>query len=344
MINVMNSTPNSQWRHLFIVVGLLGSRLLMLPAKAEDNARPDPLILLQGVESARLQIPASTLTVEFSYTDSFVLVSNEMILHVDFDGDLRGFDYQLDDQSKLGYRTVFDGSRAICYYEDRHLVEYRNLTDQTPMQLFDPRVLGISAHNAWEDNIRDAIPYRYEGAKPELIGREAVEDRVAWHVRLTIKPLQVVADYWIDDTNGFRVYRKDWNVTKTFSYYENESYPWLPSRVESKDYRYAKDGNATLQSEMKWQIVDAKADVKFPKSRWTLAGMDLKQGTEVTDVNLRRRIGNWNGSRFVPSIPDSDQRRNRPMAWSIIALFLVVIVPVILMWLAKRRPSKANAS
>lgn len=326
---MMNLAPTYRKHVVVSLIGILSAGLLLGICSASGG--PDPISLLQGVESARLQIPASTLRLRSTYRDS--LVTNETEMLVDFDRDLRGFTYTLGEP----YRTVFDGSRVITYDETIHQVELRNPNDQNQMRLFDPRVLGLSTYHHWEDTIENTLAYR-NAARVELIGKEEADGRPAWHVRLTIVqphgswPI----DYWIDDTKGFRVYRKEYNGMRTTSHYENASYPWLPSLIIGKEYSGA--SNDVLQSQREWRILDAKADLKFSKSRWTLEGMGIKPGAAVVDLNLRRRIGHWTGKQLALE-PDGPSQK--PSAWTYWVLAALLAAPMILFWRSRRRASQS---
>jgi len=306
------------------------SLLLHTVAVAET---PDPLVLLQGVLSVRSQIPASSLVMKQIYRDS--LVTNEYVGRVDFDGVRRAFTYPGPYENGAEYRTLFDGERGTCYSENMKRAELRGLADQTAMLLFDLRTLGISTYNNWSDTPQSTTLVGCTSCKYELIGRENVEGRPAWHIRVTVSGGSRF-DYWIDETKAFRVYRKDWNNVQTYSYYENEKYPWLPSRVVSKHY----DLSGLLQKETIMEIMEAKADVVFPKNRWTILGMGLKSGTDIVDHNLSRSVGVWNGALVVPSAdlaPAPQKLKGKTMPRIIIIVFLVVPIALFLFYRNKNK-------
>jgi hypothetical protein len=285
-----------------------------------ENA-PDPIVLLQGVLSGRSQIPASSLVIRQIYRDS--LVTNEYVGRVDFDGDRRAFVYPGPQENGAEYRTLFDGERGFCYNESIKRVEIRSLAAQTAMLLFDPRVLGISTYNNWSDSLASTTLSICPNCKYELIGREKLEGCLAWHIQVRFEN-GMTSDYWIDETKGFRVYRKDLYYVQTYSYYENDNYPWLPSRVVSKQY----DQSNALQREWITEVLDAKSNVIFPKDRWTLVGIGLKQGTDIVDHNLNRSVGVWSGSVVTPS-PDLAPPPTKPTRkWTYVMLFTFSILPI----------------
>jgi len=312
----------------------------MLPNFASAQTKPDPIALLRGVESARLQVPASSLKLRYTYRDALVTNVTDMV--VDFDGELRGFNYDVHSGKGDDYRTVFDGSQALTYNGPVRQLEIRNPYDQNHMVLFDPRVLGLSTYYTWDDTIESTLPYK-KAAKVELIGQEKIDGKLAWHVLITIEmptgAWQVHC--WIDDKNGFRVYRKDRNGVETYSYYENPNYPWLPSRVVGKER-----GRGSLDNETEWRVLDATPHVKLPSDRWSIVGMRLPPKTDVVDIRLKHRIGHWDGKQLVPEAPDVPLTKPKKHlgTWGyavVVGLFLVAPAVV---WILKRRVGNTDVA
>lgn len=300
------------------------------------QSTPDPKLLLQGAESARLQIPPSSLKLRITYSDP--VTTNSTVAVVDFDGDIRGFEYLGEGETNSGWSAVFDGSRAITYEERLKQVAYRSLaTDQNELILFDPRLLGLISAYAWDESLQVALPWRTESGKFELIGREEVGGRSAWHVRFSFGQ-DIPVDLWIDDANGFRVYQKIFNAVQIFSYYENNNYPWLPSRVVSKAYSHLNPLDDEIPRYTKEiQILEARTN-NFPKSRWTLEGMKLKPGTDVIDLKLSRSIGRWNGKRMDA---ERDVRpETRPGRWTYVLMAILFVGPGIYIWRRSKRRSE----
>lgn len=294
---------------------------------------PDPKLLLQGAESVRLQIPPSSLKLKITYSD--LVTTNSKVVVADFDGGIRGFDYRVEGATSDAWSAVFDGSRAITYEERLKQVAYRSLaSDQNELVLFDLRLLGIISAYAWDETLQVAFPWRTESAKFELVGREQVGGRSAWHVRYRFGQ-DIATDLWIDDANGFRVYQKNFNAVQIFSYYENNNYSWLPSRVVSKAYSHL----IPLENEIprytkEVEVLEARTN-NFPKSRWTLAGMKLSPGTDVIDLKLSRSIGRWNGKLMVA---ESDaHQQTRLGAWAYVLMAILFAGPGIYLWRSKTR-------
>lgn len=299
----------------------------------QDQKGPDPLLLLQGVQSSREQIPPSRLKIKYAYCDS--LITNTIVVYVDFDGILRSFKHVRPNNELISdWCTVFDGSKAITYEKRINQVSYRSImSPASQLMLFDPRLLGLINAYAWNESLDVAVPCSVTNANYELIGREQVDGKEAWHVRFsTTKYLQI--DYWIDDKRDFRVYRRDWNGVQTRSYYENEKYPRLPSRIVSKAYTHLKPIDKEKPTyEKDLQILEASAFIRFKEDRWNLAKMNIEPGADVVDYRLSRSIGTWNGNRIVS---ESDGSRSPLGLWSYGIVFALFVVPGIYLWRVKR--------
>jgi hypothetical protein len=297
------------------------------------DVEPDPLLLLQGVASTRLQTPPSSLTIRFIYRDR--VTTNEIVADVDFDGASRGFTCDGDGTTNSGWRTLVEEMKAVSFEEKVKIAEYQSLGPGNRLLLFDPRILGLTHAYAWDESVDTLVPSKAVNFQAVLIGKERVGNQSAWHVRVLLRPPEQgdQVDYWIDDTPGFRVYRRDWNGVRTFSYYENPEYDWLPSRVISRTYDSANAvEDATPHYEKEMRIVRAKGGATFPKRRWTLAALSLKPGTVVFDRDLNEVVGKWNGKRVV-SLSASD---GAP-AWSYVLVTAVLLAPVMLLWRIRTR-------
>ena len=279
----------------------------------------------------------------YTYKDS--LVTNQFVLDSEFDGARRTFICQ-PNKTPQSWQAVFDGTQALICEPEENKVELMNMDQDIRQTLFDPRTLGISTAYTSLDDIDSLIPIKYS-VRAELIGRERIGDHLAWHVRL-VMPFpgnipQATApippyDYWIDSDNSFRVYRTDNNGEQSLSFYKDIGSPWLPTRVTTtmaKNYKL-------LGTEIReWEIIDAKWSMTFPASRWELASLGLKPQTDVIDDRIQRRVGFWNGTRYVPLHPELEQRspRAKLVTW-LVCLALILIPPLIMWWRRSRAASR----
>ena len=295
-------------------------------------AAPDPITLLKGVESAREQIPPSRLIIKSRYI--FLASPSEIITNggeylVIFNRERRYFKLITGDPA---IQTLFTGSEAIVY-DGTPMVEIRNLDMQKTEYLFDPRIIGITFWYGWKDTIHGCLSLGDQASKIELIGKEQIDNKDVWHIRLTKEnDPYLVRDFWIDDKNNFRVYQcKDCfsngtnlecNISK--SYYESEEYPWLPSRVEIEIHNDIKQ---------RIQVLKGTANLKIPENQWSLAGMEIPKNIEVTDIRVLRRIGYWDGKRLIPEgenpKPIPKVSFGKPAILIILILFSVIPLTIV---------------
>lgn len=304
------------------------------------DAAPDPLTLIQGIESAREQIPPSRLLIK-----SITMVrniTNEHIHWVIFDKERRYYKRT----NGPPVQTLFNGSEAIIYNGNSVII--RNLDSGTADHLYDPRLLGITTSYIWYETFQSALPYR-KSSKIELIGQEKIEDKDAYHVRLIqpVRDQKRIIDLWIDAKNNFRVYRYEEcsepremrNCGITRSFYEYDNYPYLPSRVETEDYV-----NGNLRFKTMTQIIYAEANVKIPETTWSLAGMEIPKNTPVSDVRISKLIGYWDGKRLIPQV--DHKPLHPPVSISrviiLIVLVLLSVLPIslaLVYYYRKKKPS-----
>jgi hypothetical protein len=293
------------WPHPILLAGIAGS----LSAAAGN---PNPTNLLIGICAARVQVPASTLKIQCTSRDSSGARSN--VFTVDFDGERRRFVAD----SPSGERSLFDGTQAIAFDAQIKDAQIRDIRDPNFNLLFDPRLLGLNPYSHWHLTAREAIPYE-RAAKVELLGREAVAGKEAWHVRETTTNATGF-NVWVDDTYGFRVYRYDVGDTETVCDYKNSEYPWLPSRVVTKRYRLGTEPQ--LMCETEYVILGSTANVKLPEAAWSLTGLNLPLGATVSDLRTSRRLGYWNGV----SVGQDPFPRQRHPSRSIVSLLVILLL------------------
>lgn len=260
-----------------------------------QGAAPDPTIMLRGVQAAREQIPPSRLTLETIYHSE--LIDNDFTDVIEFDGELRRFEHTSNIPTRPDYsHTVFDGKDVLLY--DKTQVSIYNLSGNFANPLYDPRVLGIAGTLGKDVTIKNSFPYHFS-SKVDTIGPEEIESVSTWRVRMTYQDGTLV-DRWIDAQHNFRVlrYEAKWQSgSRTVrSWYANPDYRWLPSRVVTEDF----GSNGGIISRTELRILKAEANVKYPKTTWTLEGFDLPAKTQVTDTRSQT-FGYWIDGRVMPA-------------------------------------------
>jgi hypothetical protein len=301
--------------------------------------KPEPLLLLQGVEAMREQTPPSWLHVRIEYNGAFSKGNAEhMVL---FDREMRLFASTNADKPK---RIVYDG-KEVTHFDGHSGVDVRSFDSLLPDYLFDPRTLGLEGSWAWGVTIQNAL--HLKASRIELIGREQVGDKSAWHVRMIEDGEQnkCEIDLWLDDRNSFSVYRADekWmnGARSTRSFYENTNYAWFPSRVETEEY----DAKGTVRWKRKLSVLAAEAKSKLPASTWTmealLAGVELQEWLPITDVRIPKLVGYWHdGSLGPPTVQEArpvppKPNTKRTLVW--VFMGLLFLSPWVALWFNKRR-------
>ncbi|HEY0551721.1 MAG TPA: hypothetical protein VGF13_19100, partial [Verrucomicrobiae bacterium] len=302
---------------------------------------PDPWILLQGLHSARMQVPPSSLKLQMTYADP--LVTNVFVTTVDFDGERRGFHDLNSSMADPGWQSLFDGTRVTTYNQNVNQVSYRTLETQNGARLFDPRVLGLVSVYAWKESLDSRFPTQDLGWTAEIIGREEINGRPAWHLLAKMKNVEM--DFWIDETKGFRLYRYDLNGVQTISHYDNPAYPWLPNLVVSKIYRHRQPSPDEVAPKTRTvEVLEARSNVKFPKNRWSLAAMTLKPGADIVDQGLQRSVGRWNGKRVLPVQGDVEAPPPRNLTGFFLTLIAVVMCGPVLFYFRSGKGPKVEGS
>jgi hypothetical protein len=253
---------------------------------------PDPITLLQGVEMAREQTPASRLHFHALFKNP--LQENERDYVMEFDGDKRRALGSTPDQPRLFY----DGLQACVYLPSSAQASLRNISDATAEALFDPRTFGLNSGLTWQPTVPDLLPYK--NGKVQLVGKEQLRGIDSWHVRIAVeKPTAYNVDLWIGDTGHFPVYRYeriyDSAKQRIESFYEDTNYSWLPTRVACTTF-----DNDKFQFGLEVTITKAEANVNFPEKNWTLAGLNLPVGTAIVDRRTSLTDGYWNGTNVTP--------------------------------------------
>jgi len=246
-------------------------------------------------------------------------------------------------------RMLFDG-KDVLRFDGASSVILRNLDTQTPDYLFDPRLLGITTSYGWDATIHGSL--HLKAPTIELVGREQVNDKAAWRVRM-VETNGWDLDIWIDDESGFAVYRIDekfigYGRRTTRSFYENQKYLWLPSRIEGEEFNAKGD----LLCRRKISILAAEGKVRIPTNTWTLggllAGINLPSWVAVTDVRIGQIVGYWNEGRLGPPVPDATRpvppaaSAKRIVVLTVMALFM--IAPLVAMWWNRNRKGSSQAA
>ena len=305
--------------------------------RSQPANTPDPKALLQGVAARREQIPPSRLHIrEVWESPLWRNIEEHVVL---FKGELR---YYVRTNANEVRRILWDGKDVLRF--DGSQVNLRNLDTQTADYLFDPRLLGITTSFAWSARIADLL---HPGAsRIELVGREQIDGKAAWHVRIEDNDCEI--NIWIDEKKSFSVYRfderlRDHGFRTTRAFYDNQDYSWLPSRIDGQEF----DAKSQLICKRQISILDASAEIKVPKNTFTMAGLlsgvkfNPEIWVDIIDVRTHQIVGNWHDGRLAPplsrqAVPAILERSGRRLV--IMTMFaLLVITPIIVFWFTRFR-------
>ncbi len=305
-------------RFLILLAGCLS---IVQGSAATD---PNPTNLLIGVVTARLQVPPSTVRIRYRFWNS--ALAGDRSYMVDFDGEKRRFVAE----SPSRERSVYDGARVITYNPAiTGSAEIRDIGRKSPSTLCDPRLLGLNPHSFWHVTIQHILPYE-QASKIELLRQETISGTRTWLVHVTWgNPVVNGVGLWVDDK--FRVHRFRYNTTDTSCFYEDKSYPWLPSRVLTKNLRGDK-----VVSVAEYSLSNGRANVHLAPNTWTIDALSLPLGTEVNDLRVHRCLGYWNGHGIGEDpFPHPDPYLGRTATRVLMGVAVLALIGVPLIWLLR---------
>lgn len=160
--------------------------------------------------------------------------------------------------------------------------------------LFDPRCLGLSGVCSPASTVQSSLAYGISELV-HLEGRERVDDRPAWHVRIRTKYGPI--DFWMDAEHPERVLRHTYGTSTVVSRYSAPD-P-LPTEVEVLDVREGRPFYKTVFVRTRLEILES-----VDPARFTLAGLGMPIGTSVIDNRNQRQIGYWTGNGLSEDLPE----------------------------------------
>jgi peroxiredoxin len=212
-------------------------------------------------------------------------------------------------QAFLSHRVAFyDGQSVTDYwesdYEGTNRPSYR--TDirkpgSSSIFIFDPRCLGISTTLYVESKIDDCLPYSTAKAIT-VVGKESVDGKPAWHIQLRNK-YDYDLDYWIESAHSSRVLKVQANADVALSRYsDSDLKDPLPIEVQNIHYQ-----NGIARYETRVLRRSTRYNAPIDPVNWTLDGLHMKIGTDVSDSRNYRRIGYWTGAGLSDNLPRNDK-------------------------------------
>ena len=352
---------HSAWLQRFTPIGsiklksvLLFTALMHTGSQAEQ-APPDPVALLQGVEAARAKVRSGRMEMRLVEAKPKLSNPGETIvrLNVSFEGVNRRMDqYQRSlfidggnptttavNEKKLramgedreafvaaglGHwkdthvRSAYDGAQLMQYSED--LGAYvKDASKGTPDYVFDPRILGISTQYLISKTVPIFLAH-HDAKSVSMVGAEELDGHRTWHVRVVGKNDQD-RHFWIENSADFKV-RKSESISRnskstvTARYLEDQTIG-LPKWVELREY----DRDDTLSRVVTITVEKAEYNVSVDPKQWTLAGLGMPLGEMVIDQRIHRVVGHFDGEGLTPQLPEAIRKgkaaRWAPMYWAL---------------------------
>lgn len=327
--------PLRKLRGQSLAVRCVFAIVVMLSADAWSEARPDPLVLIEGVYVAREQTPPSKIKLRERIRSPGAQHWQERLVEAYFEHDKYRVD-QLHPPPTV--RTLFDGEQVIQLDSNREITLRDRLEHSGVEPLYDARLLGIDWLDMWTSYLAAVPDFRRLGWECETVGREEVRGVAVWHVRVRAPPEYncLTMDYWVEPERAFRVHRfsRSSDVPQRSlieSYYENAKYPWLPSRVECRIW-FSHEAAEGAAEHRNLQVVEATTVRQFSPATWTIAGLNPPLNAPVGDYRLHQTVGYWDG-KGLRDTPVWERRARGVGVFGLVVLALLVgAPPAALVW------------
>lgn len=168
----------------------------------------------------------------------------------------------------------------------------------TANYIFDPRCVGLTTFLSVNGSVESCLGAR----QAKFVGVENIDGFQAFHVRVESAGGEVL-DYWIDQDRPERLIQQTYGLDIVKSKFDdlNLNDP-IPIEVSTMSFR-----NGSL--EYNSRLVRSKASYNEPvdQTNFSLAGLGMPVGTEVSDNRIHRMIGYWNGLGLSENLPKTNE-------------------------------------
>ena len=208
------------------------------------------------------------------------------------------------------YRTIYDGQATTWYFPQNRQTDIIDPNRGNFTYCFDPRVFGLTVNGLLSYSTIEGSMMLKNG-KPVLIGKEDVDGVLCWHVQTqipmivdSIKKITVpwTFDFWIDaahPTHIIKLNDPNRGGVVMSKYDSRDLNDPLPVEVYSIDHY----GGKTNAWEHWFYRRNTRYNVPIDAKAFTLAGLDMPNGTSVVDDRKMMRIGYWNGKALQKDFP-----------------------------------------
>jgi peroxiredoxin len=205
--------------------------------------------------------------------------------------------------------AFYDG-QAVTDYGDTDSAHPRtviNKPGESLVYIFDPRCLGISTALFVDHTLENTLAFFKRATNVTLLGKEHVESHLAWHIQLRFNfDYKYDCDFWIDALRPMRVLKGEENLPGnrrvTLSRYsDTDVKDPLPLEVRNIDYR-----DNVPRYETRIVRRSTRYNAPIDPINWTLDGLHMKIGTDVSDTRNHRILGYWTGAG-LSDLPRNDK-------------------------------------
>jgi peroxiredoxin len=139
-----------------------------------------------------------------------------------------------------------------------------------------------------------------EAKSIKLAGQEFVDGVPTWHVQVVSKYDERL-EFWLDLARPTQVLKhaKNGSDVAISRYSDDSTGRSIPTEVTSLEYH-----NGAPFFARRFVRSNAQFNLRIDPASWTLAGLGLPIGTDVSDSRIHRRIGYWTGSGLSENLPN----------------------------------------
>jgi len=265
-----------------MVVSLAG--LLSHPSGAcwAQEAKPSPLVLLRGVESARTSRTSIEVEIEIAYLSP--PPKKKIKCLIEMTGDKRRcevFEGDVPGQVVIRDGDVFSQYRRVKH-EDIEVFDVRMATGTRGTLAFDPRILGLSDTMVCDIAVNNCL-WAEGSDKLEVVESATIRGAKVWRVRANRG--RDVAEFWIEQPS-FRVHRKvvkseGLHIEIESEFDNSKVLSPFPSKVSI--VRTAKD-----KTEVRYTINTFLEKDMIDPGRFTIQSLGAPPETAVIDYRVSR--------------------------------------------------------
>lgn len=198
--------------------------------------------------------------------------------------------------------AFYDGQAVADYWEtDSHPRTAINKPGESIVYIFDPRCLGIITALHADQQVENCLPHK-EVKAVTLVGKESVEGNAAWHIQVQSR-YNSKFDIWLDVAHPMRALKLEDNGDVALSRFSdtNVKDP-LPTEVRNITCR-----NGVPIYEIRIVRLSTRYNAPIDPVNWTLDGLHMKIGTDVSDSRNYRFLGYWTGAGLSDNLPRNDK-------------------------------------